>query len=175
VGVEWEGTVRRLRKEGQNEGGNTVGKINSVVSCILCFMDKRIFGARGACDAHAFFPLPIHLKGISVERMPRLSKVMPFTVSLPFHTYGSLPASYTHQSLLPIHSKTLLFVSFVHSSGFCFRHHLALIRISRSQAQVFIARALFLALTVNSYNTSLNANKNAAVSTLWLTLGPIPP
>lgn len=28
--------------------------------------------------------------------------------------------------------------------------------------------------TIVSYNTSLNANKNAAVNTLWLTFGPIP-
>ena len=36
-------------------------------------------------------------------------------------------------------------------------------------------RASFLrACTVYAYNTSLNANKKAAVMTLWVTLGPIP-
>jgi hypothetical protein len=38
----------------------------------------------------------------------------------------------------------------------------------------FRAANVLLALTVASYRTSLNANKNAAVSTLWVTFGPIP-
>lgn len=38
----------------------------------------------------------------------------------------------------------------------------------------FRAAKVRLALTVTSYSTSLNAKRNAAVSTLWVTFGPIP-
>lgn len=38
----------------------------------------------------------------------------------------------------------------------------------------FLAATLLRAAIVMSYNTSLNANRNAAVRTLWVTFGPIP-
>src|SRR6266480_3587729 len=38
----------------------------------------------------------------------------------------------------------------------------------------FRAAKVRLALTVTSYSTSLNAKRKAAVSTLWVTFGPIP-
>lgn len=40
--------------------------------------------------------------------------------------------------------------------------------------QVLTTRALLRAETMASYSTSLKANRNAAVSTLWLTLGAMP-
>ena len=55
-----------------------------------------------------------------------------------------------------------------------YRQHRSVVVDKSSLTSYFLAASLRLAVIVMSYSASLNANKNAAVSTLCVILGPIP-